>query len=109
MYLIAEGEVEIELPDQRVVLGPGQFFGEIAAIRKSERSATVRALDNAKLLVLDAADLHHLMDRSPRMAERIREVAEERVGPEALGARGDIASEELKPEPNEADRRATQE
>jgi len=109
MYLIAEGEVEIELPDQRVVLGPGQFFGEIAAIRKSERSATVRALDNAKLLVLDAADLHHLMDRSPRMAERIREVAEERVGPEALGAKGDIASEELKPERKETDWRATQE
>jgi hypothetical protein len=51
-----------------------------------------------KLLVLDAADLHHLMDRSPRMAERIHKTAEERVGPEALGATGDIAREELAPE-----------
>jgi voltage-gated potassium channel len=98
MYLIAEGEVEIELPDRRVTMGPGHFFGEIAALKKSERSATVRALDHAKLLVLDAADLHHLMDRSPRMAERIREVAAERVGREALEEHGDIATEELTPD-----------
>jgi voltage-gated potassium channel len=101
MYLIAEGEVEIELPDQRVVLGPGHFFGEIAALRKSERSATVRAREHAKLLVLDAADLHHLMDRSSRMAERIREVAEKRVGPEALNGKSDIAAEELEPDSKE--------
>jgi voltage-gated potassium channel len=95
MYLIASGEVEIELPDRRVVLGPGHFFGEIAVLRKAERSATARARDHAKLLVLDAADLRHLMDRSPRLAERIREVAEKRVGPEALGEKGDIAAEEI--------------
>jgi voltage-gated potassium channel len=101
MYLIAEGEVEIELPDRRVVLGPGHFFGEIAALRKSERSATARAREHAKLLVLDAADLHHLMDRSPRMAARIREVAEKRVGPEALNGNSDIAAEELEPDSKE--------
>jgi voltage-gated potassium channel len=106
MYLIAEGEVEIELPDRRVVLGPGHFFGEIAALRKSERSATVRAREHAKLLVLDAADLHHLMDRSPRMAERIREVAEKRVGPEALNGKSDIAAEELEPDVEETERRS---
>jgi voltage-gated potassium channel len=95
MYLIESGEVEIELPDQRVVLGPGHVFGEIAVLRKSERSATARARDHTKLLVLDAADLHHLMDQSPRLAERIREVAEKRVGPEALSDTGDIAAEEI--------------
>jgi voltage-gated potassium channel len=95
MYLIASGEVEIELPDRRVVLGPGHFFGEIAVLRKAERSATARARDHAKLLVLDAADLRHLMDRSPRLAERIREVAEKRVGPEALSEKSDIAAEEI--------------
>jgi voltage-gated potassium channel len=95
MYLIASGEVEIELPEERVVLGAGDFFGEIAVLRKSERTATVRARDHAKLLVLDAADLHHLLDRSPRMAGRIREVAESRVGREALESGGDLASEEV--------------
>lgn len=97
MYLVAAGEVEIEMPDKSVVLGPGHVFGEIAVLRKSERSATARARDHTRLLVLDAADLHHLMDRSPRLAERIREVAEKRVGPEALGDKGDIAAEEIGP------------
>ena len=32
MYFIAAGEVEIELPDERVRLGGGQFFGEIAVL-----------------------------------------------------------------------------
>jgi voltage-gated potassium channel len=95
MYLIASGEVEIELPERRVVLGPGHVFGEIAVLRKSERTATVRAREHTKLLVLEAADLHHLMDHSPRLAERIREVAEQRVGPEALGDKGDLAAEEI--------------
>jgi len=95
MYLIAAGEVEIELPEKRVVLGPGHFFGEIAVLRKSERTATVRARQRVKLLVLDAPDLRHLLDRNPRMAERIREVAEKRVGREVVGEHGDIAAEEL--------------
>ena len=95
MYLVSSGEVEIELPDKRVTLGPGHVFGEIALLRRAERSATVRTLEHTKLLVLDAADLHHLMDRSPRLAERIREVAEQRVGPEALSDTSDIAAEEI--------------
>jgi voltage-gated potassium channel len=97
MFLISSGEVEIELPERRVTLGPGHVFGEIAVLRKSERSATVRARDHTRLLVLDAADLRHLMDRSPRLAQRIREVAEDRVGPEALSEKGDIAAEEVGP------------
>ena len=88
IYFIAAGEVEIELPEKRIVLGPGNFFGEIAVLRKSERTATVRARKHLKLLVLDAADLHHLMDHSPRMAQRVREVAEKRVGSDALGDLG---------------------
>jgi voltage-gated potassium channel len=105
MYLIASGEVEIELPDRRVVLGPGHVFGEIAVLRKSERTATVRARDHTKLLVLEAADLHHLMDRSPRLAERIREVAEKRVGPEALSETSDLAAEEVGTEAAKEQRR----
>jgi voltage-gated potassium channel len=102
MYWIAEGEVEIELPEQNVLLGPGQFFGDIAALRKSERSATARARDRVKLLVLDAADLHLLMDRSPRMAERIRAVVEERIGVPALGASRNTARKDLGPDDGQA-------
>jgi voltage-gated potassium channel len=95
MYFVAAGEVEIALKDQRVRLGAGQFFGEIAALRRARRSATVTALKRTSLLALDAADLHALMDREPRVAERIREVVRRRVGHDVVSPQGDVVSEEL--------------
>ena len=44
MYFIAAGEVAIALPDSTVRLGTGQFFGEVAVLRRARRSATVTAL-----------------------------------------------------------------
>jgi voltage-gated potassium channel len=93
MYFVADGEVEIELPHERTRLGTGHFFGEIAALRRARRSATVTALTRTSLLVLDAHDLHALMERQPRIAERIREVARSRL--ERVGAKGDLLVEEL--------------
>lgn len=79
MYFISSGTVEVELPDRPVHLGAGDFFGEMALLRRSERSASVSAVTAVKLLVLDGGDLTYLMDQSPRMAERIREIAEKRA------------------------------
>jgi voltage-gated potassium channel len=78
MYVIATGEVEVELPGGPVTLGEGQFFGEMALLEKSVRSATVRATQPSKLLVLDAADLQVMMDRNPAIAERISAIARAR-------------------------------
>jgi voltage-gated potassium channel len=95
MYFIAAGEVEIELPTEKVRLGVGHFFGEIAVLRRARRSATVTAVARTNLLVLDSTDLHALMERDARFAERIRAVARDRVGQEVVTPRGDIVSEEL--------------
>ena len=69
-------------------LGVGQFFGEVAVLRRARRSATVTALTRTSLLVLDAHDLHALMQREPRIAERIKDVVQKRVGREAVDAQG---------------------
>ena len=95
MYFVAAGEVEIALKDQCVRLGPGQFFGEIAALRRARRSATVTAVTRTSLLALDAHDLHALMDREPRVAERIHEVVRHRLGRDIVTPHGDVVSEEL--------------
>jgi voltage-gated potassium channel len=95
MYFIAAGEVEIALKDSSVRLGAGHFFGEVAVLRRARRSATVTALTRANLLVLDAHDLHALMERAPRVAARMHEMVKQRVGGEVVGARGDIVTEEL--------------
>ena len=76
MYFIAAGEVEVALKKQRLRLGVGQFFGEVAVLRRARRSATVTALTRANLLVLAAPDLHALMSRDPRIAVRIKDVME---------------------------------
>ena len=98
MYFIAAGEVEIVLKGKKepIRLGVGQFFGEIAVLRRSRRSATVIALARTNLLVLDAHDLHALMQRDLRIAMRIKDVVDKRVGSEAVSAKGDIVSEEIK-------------
>jgi voltage-gated potassium channel len=87
MYFIAAGEVEIELRDQQVRLGAGHFFGEIAALRRARRSATVTAVTRTSLLALDAHDLHALMDRDPRVAKRIHDVVRDRLGRDIIGPR----------------------
>jgi voltage-gated potassium channel len=98
MYFIAAGEVEIVLKGKKepIRLGVGQFFGEIAVLRRSRRSATVIALTRTNLLVLDAHDLHALMQRDLRIATRIKDVVDKRVGSEVVSAKGDIVSEEIK-------------
>jgi voltage-gated potassium channel len=97
MYFIASGEVEISLKKERVRLGVGQFFGEVAVLRRARRSATAIALSRTNLLVLDAQDVHALMSRNKRVTERIREVVEKRIGREVVTPRGDIVTEELAP------------
>jgi len=95
MYFIAAGQVQIELKAERIRLGPGQFFGEVAVLRRARRSATVTALRRTNLLVLDAQDLHALMQRDPRIAERINDMVEKRVGREMVSPRGDMITEEI--------------
>ena len=95
MYFVAAGEVEIALHHEHIRLGAGHFFGEIAVLRRARRSATVTALTRTSLLVLDAHDLHALMERQPRIAERIREVARKRLEGRAPSAKGDMLTEEL--------------
>jgi voltage-gated potassium channel len=95
MYVIAAGEVEVALSDQRVRLGAGQFFGEIALLRRTRRSATVIAITRARLLVLDAQDLHALMERSPNIARHIHKVARERLGEDLVSETGERMGDEI--------------
>jgi voltage-gated potassium channel len=105
MYLIADGEVEVKLRHKRLRLGAGQFFGEIAALRRTRRSATVTAVTPARLLVLDALDLHALMDRQPEIARRIEQAAREKLGHALDAPDDDLMSEELSNSPGSSDGR----
>ena len=95
MFIIASGRVEVSLAHDLIELSDGAVFGEIALLRQARRSATIRAVERTRLLVLDAGDLHRLMDFEPTIAEEIWKVATERVGAENLTPGGDLSIEEI--------------
>lgn len=95
MFFILSGEVRIELPGEPLFLGEGHFFGEMALLSQSRRSANVRATRRTQLLILDARDLDDLLARRPAMRARMDELARKREVPHALRPTGDIATEEI--------------
>jgi voltage-gated potassium channel len=95
MYFIAAGEVEIDLPQRRLRLGVGHFFGEIAVLRRARRSANVSAIGRTSLLVLDAHDFRALMARQPHLADRVRTAVRDRIGGELVTSHGDLVTEEI--------------
>ena len=94
MYFIAAGEVEIDIKNERIRLGTGHFFGEIAVLHQARRSATVVATANTSLLVLGAQDLQALMEREPEIASRLQ-VVHERLQGGAVTSKGDLVEEEI--------------
>jgi voltage-gated potassium channel len=103
MYFIAAGQVEVERPHrQKFILNEGQFFGEIAVLRNTRRSATIRALVRTDLLVLDALDLRRLMADRPDIGAHVEQVARSRLQEqEELSAKGGPALRDLGPDDTE--------
>ena len=79
MYFIAGGEVEVDLPGKKVVLGEGAFFGEMALLGNNLRSADITTTRVSRLLVLDLVDFRLLMARHPDLAETIDAEAKRRA------------------------------
>ncbi|MGH2521784.1 MAG: cyclic nucleotide-binding domain-containing protein [Anaerolineales bacterium] len=84
LYLIGQGELIVSVPDtngsERVVshLGPGEFFGEIALLREEPRSATVRALTEAQVWSLSAADYASFLQEMPSLQSALEQVGSRR-------------------------------
>jgi voltage-gated potassium channel len=79
MFLIVAGEVEVEVGEHPIRLKTGDFFGEIALLAKTMRTATVRAVSTCQLLVLEVDDFEHLLNTHPDLKETIHKVAEQRL------------------------------
>jgi voltage-gated potassium channel len=80
MFFIMSGEVEVDVQPHPVRLRAGQFFGEIALLKESLRTATVTAMTEVQLLALEASDFRSLIERYPDLKERVAKVAENRMG-----------------------------
>jgi CPA1 family monovalent cation:H+ antiporter len=75
MFLISSGAVEVMLPDKRVRLGSGQFFGEMALLEERPRQADVIALCYCRVLVLGAAEFRRFLREFPDTKAEIDRVA----------------------------------
>jgi voltage-gated potassium channel len=80
MFFIMSGEVEVDVRPHPVHLRGGQFFGEIALLKETLRTATVTALTEVQLLSLEAGDFRKLIDQYPDLREKIARIAESRLG-----------------------------
>ena len=96
MYLIHSGQVLLSVrqgetePAPLVVLGPGDFFGEMALVDDSPRSATASAAtDNTELIAIDRTRFLFMVRQQPEFAlslmhtlcQRLRDM-DKRLSPE---------------------------
>jgi len=86
MYVILEGEAQVDVGGRFHVLRTGDFFGEMALLAPGKRIATVRADGNVEALRISAERFREFLVQRPMVAlsmmkalvVRLREV-EERI------------------------------
>ena len=75
LFLVLSGRVKITLPaDINTVLidlGPGAFFGEVALLDQSVRTAQARAIEDTQIVALFRAEFYSLLETHSHIASRI--------------------------------------
>jgi NADH:ubiquinone reductase (H+-translocating) len=84
LFMILSGQVEVLKrfgDEQRVVglLGPGEYFGEMALLGRDPRSASARALTPLDVLVLPGSDFAALAGSLPEFRRGFEEIARRRT------------------------------
>jgi CRP-like cAMP-binding protein len=83
-YLVAEGEVMVRVrtpagrDDEVARLGPGGFFGEMAALTGDPRTATVAAARDSTLVAVDREAFSELFEQAPQLARALADVLAKR-------------------------------
>ena len=79
-FVILEGEVEVTRDGHRLAaLGPGDFFGEIALVEHSKRTATVTATTPVRFFVLTSRAFGTLLDHNPGVERKVLRTLARRV------------------------------
>ena len=79
LYVIDRGEAVVELARDGSVLavaklGPGKFFGEMGLMTGQPRRATVRAVTECELLVIDHEAFQAALSSTPEVVEKMSEL-----------------------------------
>lgn len=80
LFVIEEGSATVDLSGQKVELGPGDFFGELALLRDDERhTARVCASSAIKGLAIRRDDFDSLLNKEPMIAIAMLKTLAKRV------------------------------
>ena len=85
-YLIESGKVSVQIPAadgekqlvERALLGPGEYFGEIALLMNTPRTATIIPVQPTVLLSLDAQDFIEIVTESKGMKDALERASSRR-------------------------------
>jgi CRP/FNR family transcriptional regulator, cyclic AMP receptor protein len=78
-YAIQEGTARVERDGEHVAdLGPGDVFGEQGLLERQERSATVIATSEIRLIKIEHWELSRMRQSMPDVVEELRRKVEER-------------------------------
>ncbi len=84
-FVLLAGEADVRRDGRKMrTLGPGDFFGEIALIAKTPRTATVTSTTDVELLVITAQSFRTLLDHQPAIASKVLAALAERLAPQAF-------------------------
>jgi CRP-like cAMP-binding protein len=84
-FVLLDGNATVQQGGRKVnSLGPGDFFGEIALVSRSPRTATVTTTTPARLLVITASSFKSLLEHQPKIQLRVLEALADRLAPHAL-------------------------
>ena len=77
--VVMEGSAEVMRDSQAVAeLGPGDFLGEIAALDRGQRNATVVATSAMRVVVMTDRELRRIARDMPAVDKQLRDAARER-------------------------------
>jgi CRP/FNR family cyclic AMP-dependent transcriptional regulator len=79
-FVIIDGEVSVTKDGQQIrTLGPGDFFGEIALLEDTPRTATVVAKTPLRFFVLTRQSFRSMLAHQPELERKVLAALEERV------------------------------
>jgi CRP/FNR family transcriptional regulator len=84
-FVLLEGDAEVTKDGHSInELGPGDFFGEIALVSDTPRTATVTAISPVRALVITDRSFRRLMKDQPEIQGKVLAALAARVAPESL-------------------------
>lgn len=80
LYVILRGTAEVTKDGKRVrELIPGDFFGEMAFLANSRRTATITARSDMRVMILGPQQLEVILEKEPILARRMLETMAKRL------------------------------